>query len=164
VKLFSAVALFALMATPSFAKDVFVMSKSIREKNMIHYDVKVTNCKLSESSLTAFWLLGEKDGTPRQELTPKEVPDYRPKIVHSNDQEIEFVLGAFDKIENEITDHPISIKLVNCEPRAYVRLNGEDIQMTRVHATISLLKMGVKYLTVTGKKADGSDFSYRINP
>lgn len=150
------------MSTQVFSKDIFVMTKSIREKNVIHYDVKVKDCKLANKPISAFWILGEKSGEVQQ-LKKDEIPKFAPEIVRENSQELEFTLGAFNEIDNEIVDNPILVKLVNCEPKAFIKINGQDIELKEIHAKISILKMGVKYLLIKGKKADGSAFSHKID-
>ncbi len=162
VKLFFTLAITGILSAGAYAKDLFLLTKSVREKNVIHYDAKIENCQLKDNSITAFWILGEKQGQ-RQELTREEIPKFQPKIIHNNGQELEFTIGSFNEVQNEIADHPIAVKLVNCEPKAYLRYNGEDIELNEIYAKISIIKMGVKYLLIKGKKINGSKFSYKVD-
>lgn len=155
-------ALFGLMSTQVFSKDIFLMTKSIREKNIIHYDIKVKDCRLMNKSLTAFWILGEKQGQVQQ-LKPDEVTQFAPKIVSEHGDGLEFTLPAFEELQSEITENPIRVKLVGCQPKAFVKIDGESIELQEIYAKISILKRGVKYLLIKGKRADGSKFSYKIN-
>lgn len=156
-------AIVGLMTSQAFAKDIFVMTKSIRQKNVIHFDANVQNCTLTDKTITAFWILGEKQGQ-RQELTPSEIPKFAPQIVSNDGKQLEFTLGAFSEVQDSVTDQPILVKLdSNCEAKAYVTVNGEKILLNEVHAKISILKMGVKYLLLKGKKSNGSNFTYQID-
>jgi hypothetical protein len=137
------------------------MTKSIRERNVIHYDVRVSNCRLADNPITAFWILGEREGQIQQ-LTPSEIPKFRPIIVRENSQQLEFTLGVFREIEDPIVDNPILVKLVDCVPKAFIRINGTEIELNEIWAKISILRMGVRYLLIKGKAPNGTRVTHRI--
>lgn len=154
--------LLALISSQTFAKSILVITKSIREKNVIHYDVKVKDCQLTNRPISAYWILGEQQGQIQQ-LKTDEIPKFAPQIVRQDIDELQFTLGAFNEVDNEIVNNPILVKLVGCEAKAFIKVKGQEIELKEIHAQISILRMGVKYLLLKGKKANGDAFTYKIN-
>ncbi len=162
MKIFTIVALLGMISTQVFSKDIFLATKNILVKNVLHYDVKVDNCQLANKGLNTFWIMGASKGQ-RAAMTKDESARFAPVILRESDQEIEFTLPVFNEMNNPIANNPILVKMVSCKPKAYVKINGQSIELNEVYAHISLFKMCLKYLLIKGKKINGADFSHRID-
>lgn len=151
-----------LMTSQVFATDVFLITKSIREKNAIHYDIKVKDCRMTDKALSAFWILGEKSNS-FQALTKEEIPKYAPEVIRENGQELEFTVPVFSELNDRSVEKNILVKLINCRPKAFVKIDGNEYELNEIHAKISIFKMGVKYILIKTKKPNGQAFKYKVD-
>ncbi|MBA2403759.1 MAG: DUF4833 domain-containing protein [Bdellovibrionales bacterium] len=144
-----------------FAQDLFVIKKSMNPKNVLHYKANVAGCKLQSPSVTPYWVMGESGGHT-EGLTSREKPYFAPKDVYERATDADFTFGAMEKMGSKITDKTVQIRLDNCVPKAYLDLNGGEIQITEIYVSVNML-MSVKYMTITGVKSDGTKTTVRIN-
>jgi len=147
----------SIISTVASANEIFILKKSYNPKNVLHFKASVEGCKLKSPAVTNHWVMGE-ERSQIEGLTNTEKPYFQPKISYQTDAEADFGMGAIDKIGNQIGDKSIRVRLDNCKAKAYIDINGQEIQLTEIFANVGLL-MSVKSLTVTGIKADGTKFS-----
>jgi hypothetical protein len=151
--------LFMLSAT-ALAQDLFVIKKSMNPKNVLHFKAAVESCKLKNPGVTAYWIMGEKDGH-QEGLLSNELPYFAPKISYSKETEADFSIGAMEKMGSKIPDKSIRVRLEDCKPKAFIELNGQEIQLTEIYVSVNLF-MSVKYMTIAGIAPNGEKVSHRI--
>lgn len=153
---------------------IFKIKKSYNPKNVLNYSV-VTNskCELEQKNKTyiiPLWYMGENGGGT-EGLTSTEKTYYLPKEGYINQQntELDFTLGAMDKLKAYIPDPTITVRTQvidgKCIPEALMTIDNEEITLVQVyisgHMTWSL-EWKMDYLTISGFSADGKPFSKKI--
>ncbi len=156
--LLTTIVLFASFS--SFAQDVFVIKKNMNPKNELHFKAEVDSCKLKSPAVSAYWVMGEQDGHT-EGLTSKEKPYFQPKISFSNSVDADFTIGAIEKMGKKLPDQIISVRLENCKPKAFLKIDGQEIQITEIFAQVNIL-MSVKYMNITGISPNGQKISHKI--
>lgn len=154
-------AFFLLSSLSGFAQDMFVIKKSMNPKNVLHYKANVAGCKLLSPAVTPYWIMGEEGGHT-EDLTSKETSYFAPKDVYQKSADADFTLGALEKMGSKIKDQTIQVRLENCVPKAYLELNGREIQVKEIFVSVSML-MAVKYMTITGIAPNGQQTTVRID-
>jgi hypothetical protein len=150
-----------LLSISAFAQDVFVIKKSMNPKNVLHYKVNIKDCKIQSPAITPYWTMGEDDGHV-EALTSKEKSYFAPKNVYEKSSDADFSFGALEKMGDKISDQSISIRLENCKPKAFMEMNGREIQLTEIYVSVSML-MSVKYMEITGLTSNGARLKTKIN-
>ncbi len=151
-----------LFSVSSFAQDIFVIKKSLNPKNVLHFKVNVNNCKLSSPAISPYWVMGEENGQT-EGLTSKEKPYFQPKISYSNSSEADFSIGAMEEMGCKIPDQTIKVRLENCKPKAYLDIDGSEVQLTDINVSVNLF-MSVSQMTINGVAPNGSKVSKKIKP
>jgi hypothetical protein len=147
-----------MLSATALAQDLFVIKKSMNPKNVLHYKAVVEGCKLK--TVSAYWIMGEDDGH-LEGLTSKETSYFQPKISYAKETEADFSIGAMEKMGSKIPDKSIRVRLENCKPKAFLELNGQEIQLTQIDVSVNLF-MSVKYMTITGQAPNGEKISHQI--
>ena len=156
--LLTAVVLFASFST--FAQDVFVIKKNMNPKNELHFKAEVASCKLKSPAVTAYWVMGEQDGHT-EGLTSKEKPYFQPKISFANSVDADFTIGAMEKMGKKLPDQSITVRLENCKPKAFLEIDGQEIQITEIFVQVNML-MSVRYMNISGIAPNGQKVIRRI--
>lgn len=149
----------AILTSNVFAQEIFLVKKSMRPKNVLHFTAKVEACKLK--SVDNHWIMGETDGH-REAINSSERPYFLPKVTYSKDTELDFTMGAMERMAGKLEDTTIRVRLVNCVPKAYIDVNRQEIQLQEIYASVGLL-MNVKSLTIKGIGPNGAPVSKTIN-
>ena len=160
MKTFLTSALFLLSISAS-AQDVFIIKKSMNPKNVLHYKVNVKDCKIQTSPVTPYWTMGESDGH-EEGLSSKEKSYFAPKNVYQKSTDADFSFGALEKMGKKIPDQSIQIRLENCQPKAFMEINGREIQLTEIYVSLTML-MSVKYMEISGLTSSGVKLKTKIN-
>lgn len=156
----SLLALAILLPSVSFANSLFTISKTYKEKNVLHYQAVVKNCKLVAPYIAPVWHMGEERGQS-EGLTSQERKYFEPKVAYAKDSEVDFTLGAMKELKMGGNNFKsITVRLEGCRAKAYSEYKNEDIQMKNIHLQASLLS--VSGATITGTKANGSRFILNI--
>lgn len=156
----SILSILVLLPLTSFANSMFTVSKSVKPKNVLHYEAAIKNCSFVSPFVNAQWKMDEERGQ-REGLTATEKKYLQPKVTYNKDKEFDFTLDAVKELKVTGTDlREIKVRLVNCEARAYTEYKGQEIQLTNIHLKTTLIS--VTGATITGKKADGSKFSVTL--
>lgn len=150
-----------LTSLSTFAQDMFVIKKSMNPKNVLHYKANIKGCKLQSPAVTPYWTMGEDDGHV-EALTSKEKPYFAPKNVYEKSTDADFSFGAIEKMGSKIPDQSIQIRLENCVPKAFMELNGREVQITEIFVSVNML-MSVKYMTIMGLTSSGTKLTTRID-
>ena len=156
--LLTAIVLFASFS--GFAQDVFVIKKNMNPKNELHFKAEVASCKLKTPAVSAYWLMGEEDGHT-EGLTSNEKPYFEPKISFTNSVDADFTIGAMEKMGKKLPDQNIRVRLENCKPKAFLEVEGQEIQITEIFVQVNML-MSVKYMNISGIAPNGQKVSHRI--
>jgi hypothetical protein len=156
--LLTAIALLSSFST--FAQDLFVIKKNMNPKNELHFKAEVQDCKLKTPSASAYWVLGEED-RHTEGLTNKEKPYFQPKISYSNSVEADFTFGALEKMGKKLPDQTINLRLENCKPKAFLEVNGQEIQIKEIYANVNIL-MIVRSMIISGIAPNGEKVSHKI--
>ncbi len=106
--------------------------------------------------------MGEENGQV-EGLTSKEKPYFQPKISYSNSTEADFSIGAMEEMGCKIPDQTIKVRLENCRPKAYLEIDGSEIQLTDINVSVNLF-MSVSQMTINGVAPNGSKISKKIKP
>jgi hypothetical protein len=130
-----------------FASNLFTVTKNHNPKNVLHFDAEVRNCKFASGAISNFWKMGEEEGQ-KEDLSKKEEEYFEPKVVSSDQKEINFSLEAMDKMDSDI-EGPIKVKLEDCVPHAYVTVEGEDVKLSEINVELGFL-MKVKKMELIG--------------
>jgi hypothetical protein len=151
-----------LFSISSFAQDIFVIKKSLNPKNVLHFKANINNCKLTSPAISAYWVMGEENAQV-ESLTNKEKPYFQPKISYSNSTEVDFSIGAMEEMGCKIPDQTIKVRLENCRPKAFLEIDGSEIQLTDINVSVNLF-MSVSQMTINGVAPNGSKISKKIKP
>lgn len=154
-----------LVTTTAFAQDAFVIKKSYNPKNVLHYKANVVNCKLTKptgktTAVSAYWIMGEDDGETVP-MNTKEKESFLPKVSYEKETELDFSIGALNDMQ-EVTDKSIEIRLVNCKPKAFLEIDGQEIMLTQIYADVSTgfgwsgFTMTTNYMNITGYAPNGT--------
>ncbi len=154
--------IFFLISINAFAQDLFIIKKSMNPKNVLHFKANVNNCKLASPAVSAYWVMGEERGQI-EGLTIQEKPYFQPKISYSSSTEADFSIGAMEKLGSKIPDKTIKIQLENCLPKAYLEIEGREIQLTDINVSVNFL-MTVREMVISGVSASGDRVSKKIVP
>ena len=149
------------LSISAFAQDVFVIKKSMNPKNVLHYKANLKDCKLLSPSVTPYWRMGEGDGH-EEGLSSKEKSYFAPKNVYEKSTDADFSFGALEKMGDKISDQSITIRLENCKPKAFMDMNGREIQLTEIYVNVTML-MSVKYMEISGITSSGVKLKTKIN-
>jgi len=147
-----------LLTSTAFAQDLFIIKKNINPKNVLHYKADVVQCKLK--SVTPYWVMGEVDGRI-EDLTTHEKTYFEPKISYNNGTEVDFSMGALDKMGSKLSDKIVKVRLENCKPRAILEIRDQETQITEISVVVNML-MVVKSMTITGLDSVGSRVAIKI--
>jgi hypothetical protein len=153
---------FFFISLNAFAQDLFIIKKSMNPKNVLHFKANVNNCKLDSSAVSAYWVMGEERGQI-EGLTIHEKPYFQPKISYLSPSEVDFSIGAMEKLGSKIPDKTIKIQLENCLPKAYLEIEGREIQLTDINVSVNFL-MTVREMVISGISASGARVSKKIVP
>lgn len=153
---------FFLFSLNAFAQDLFVIKKSMNPRNVLHFKANVHNCKLSSPAVIPYWIMGEERGQV-EGLTSQEKPYFQPKVSYSNSTEADFSIGAMEEMGCKIPDQTIKVRLENCQPKAYLELDGREIQLTDINVSVTFL-MSVREMVISGVSASGARVSKKIVP
>jgi hypothetical protein len=139
------------------AENLFVIKKTLNPKNELHYSAVSKDCKLLNPSVRTFWVMGEEGGQ-LEDLTATERPFFQPRISYAADSESDFSFGAMDKMGNRLPDKTIKVRLENCQARAYVEIQDQEIQLKEISVKMNMV-LNVKSMTITGVAPDGATIS-----
>ena len=153
---------FFLISMNAFAQDLFIIKKSMNPKNVLHFKANINNCKLSSPAVGPYWVMGEERGQI-EGLTSKEKPYFQPKISYSSSTEADFSIGAMEEMGSKIPDQTIKVRLENCRPKAYLEIDGREIQLTDINVSVTFL-MSVREMVISGVSASGAKVSKKIVP
>jgi hypothetical protein len=151
----------SLISSIVSANEIFVLKKSFNPKNVLHFKANVEGCKLKTPAVANYWVMGEQR-SQIEGLTNSEKPYFQPQITYQSDWEADFGMGAINKMGNRIEDKSIKVRLVNCQAKAFIEINKQEIQLTEIFASVGLL-MNVKSMTIKGIAADGRPVSVKID-
>jgi len=143
-----------------FSQDVFVIKKNMNPKNVLHFKAEVANCKLKTPAVSAYWVMGEEGGHT-EDLTSKEKPYFQAKISFVNAVDADFTIGAMEKMGKKLPDQIISVRLENCKPKAFLEIDGQEIQITEIFVNVNML-MAVRYMNISGIAPDGQKVIHKI--
>ena len=149
-----------ILSATALAQDIFVIKKSMNPKNVLHFKAEVTACKLKAPAVSSYWVMGEDDGHI-EGLLSKELPYFAPKISYTKETEADFSIGAMEKMGSKIPDKSIRVRLEDCKAKAFINLNGQEIQINEIYVSVNLF-MSVKYMTIAGIAPNGEKVSHRI--
>ena len=153
-------ALTFLIPSMSFANALFTVSKTYKEKNVLHYKAVVKNCKLVAPYVTTQWVMGAEKGQ-LEGLTNQEKKFFEPKVGYAKDTEADFTLGAMKELNLGANDFKkITIQMKGCKAIAVSDYKNDEITVKNIHLQASLLS--VSGATITGTKANGSRFILNV--
>ena len=153
-------ALTFLIPSLSFANALFTVSKTYKEKNVLHYKAVVKNCKLAAPYVSTVWVMGEERGQ-LEGLTNQEKKFFEPKVSYAKDTEVDFSLGAMKELKLGANDFKkITIQMKGCKAIAVSDYKNEEITVKNIHLQASLLS--VSGATITGTKPSGSRFILNV--
>jgi Domain of unknown function (DUF4833) len=155
--------LFSILLLTSFstlAESVFVFKKNINPKNILHFKAHVQDCELKSPAISAFWVMGEKNGQI-ESLSGKEIEYLKPKITYLKKDEVDFTIGAIEELEGKISDEKISVRLENCNAKAFIELDGKEIQLKEININLGAF-MSVEDVTLSGLSQDGRQIKKKI--
>lgn len=149
-----------LVSSVSFAQDILRITKNKTPKNELHYKANIENCKFKTTAVSGYWLMGEEDGH-LEDLLRSELKMYAPRVSYQKENEVDFSIGAMDRLGNQLPNKTIKVRLEDCAPKAYLEVNGVELQLTDIYVQIQFIS--VKYMILTGTLPDGSKYSHRID-
>lgn len=153
------ISLFVISST-SYAQDILKITKNKTPKNELHYKANIDGCKFKTPAVSGYWILGEERGQT-EDLTRSELSMYQPRISYQKESEADFSIGAMDRLGSQLPDKTIKVRLENCQPKAYLEIKGQEIQITDIYVQIQFIS--VKYMILSGTSSDGQKFSHRID-
>jgi hypothetical protein len=153
---------FSLLALSlnTLASSIFVFKKNVNPQNVLHYKAHASNCEFKNPSVTAFWVMGEDKGQI-ESLTSKELEYLKPKIIYNKENEVDFTIGAIEELKGKITDKDISVRIVDCAPKAFIEIDGREVEIKEINLNLSTF-LTVKDVTITGKSASGEIIKKKI--
>jgi hypothetical protein len=151
-----------LFSFNSFAQDIFIIKKSLNPKNILHFKANTQNCKLGTPAVSAYWVMGEEE-SQIEGLTSKEKPYFQPKISYANSTEADFSIGAMEEMGCKIPDQTIKVRMENCRAKAYLEIDGREVQLTDINVSVNLF-MSVSQMTISGQDPNGSKVTKKIKP
>jgi hypothetical protein len=149
-----------MVSFSSFAQELFVMKKSLNPRNVLHFKANVENCKFKHPAITNYWVMGETDGHI-EGLAENEKAYFQPKVTYQKEKELDFTMGAIERMGSKLEDNSIRVRLVNCKPKAYIDIKHQELQLTELYVSVNLF-MSVKYMNITGIAPNGSKITHRI--
>lgn len=152
--------LFLLLSFNALSYEIFVIEKSANPKNVLHFHANVEACEFQTPAIRNFWIMGEEDGQ-RENINSAERPFFTPKMSYQSKKEVDFTMGVIEKMKGKVDDPKVKVRLVNCKPKAYFEVEGNEIQVKRIFVKVNML-INVKYVTITGIAANGSMVTYTI--
>lgn len=144
----------------SIAQDIFVLKKSKRILNVLHFNANVENCKFKSPPVKNHWVMGEEGGH-HEDLNSQERPYFTPKFSYANEREVTFTIGALEKMQKKLKVKEINVRLLSCKPIAFIELQGREIQIQEFFVQVNALMMP-QNITVKGKFADGSPAAVKL--
>lgn len=152
----SLLALTVLFPLSTMANSIFTVSKTYKEKNVLHYEAAIKSCKFVSPFVSAQWKMDEERGQ-REGLNSTERKYLQPKVTYAKDKEFDFTLDAVKELKVPGDSFKnIKVRLINCKARAFSEYQGQEIELTNINLKMSLLS--VSGATITGKRSDGSRF------
>ena len=144
----------------ALAQDIFVVKKSKRILNVLHFKANVDKCNFKSPPVKNNWVMGEEEGHEEQ-LSSQERPYFTPKFSYVSDTEATFTMGALEKMQKKFKVKEINVRLVNCKPKAYIELQDQEVQIQEIFVQVNALMMPLN-VTVKGKYADGSPAAVKL--
>lgn len=148
-----------ICSTMSFANDLFVVKKNKNPKNILHYRANLQSCTFKNPPVSQQWIMGEEDGHV-EGLTGIEKSVYQPRITYQKDSEVDFTIGAMDKMGSKLPNKKIRVRIENCKAKAYLEIKGQEIQLREIFANVGLVS--VTSVTIKGTAPNGSSVSHTI--
>jgi hypothetical protein len=149
-----------LVSSVSFAQDILRITKNKTPKNELHYKANIQDCKFQATGVKGYWLLGEEDGH-LEDLLRSELKMYAPRVSYQKEDQVDFTIGAMDRLGNQLPNKTIKVRLENCQPKAYLEINSVEILITDIYVQIKLIS--VDYMILKGTLPDGSAYSQKID-
>ena len=149
-----------LFSSLSFAQDILRITKNKTPKNELHYKANIKDCKFETTGVKGYWLMGEEDGH-LEDLLRSELKMYAPRVSYQKETELDFTIGAMDRLGSQLPNKTIKVRIEDCKPKAYLEINSVEVQLTDIYVQIQLIS--VKYMILKGTLPDGSAYSHRID-
>lgn len=150
---------------------VLEVSKTINEKNVLHYQVEYDEsaCEFT-SSLAANWKMDEEDG--RWKSLSDSMAMIRgpltPKIISKTSDEIVFETTSMEELQdkNLIDEARVSVRISpstsqTCEIQTLALVGGQLIDVDRLHSKVTMFG-NVKWVQVIGKTLEGQVFNKKF--
>ena len=148
-----------ICSTFASANELFIVKKNKNPKNTLHYRANIESCTFKSSPISQQWIMGEEDGHV-EGLTGMEKSVYQPKITYQKDTEVDFTLGAMDKMGSKLPNKKIRVRIENCKAKAYLEIKGQEIQLKEIFANVGVVS--VSSITITGVSPGGSVVTHKI--
>lgn len=146
-------------STLASANELFVITKNRTPKNILHYKANVVNCEFAKTPVTPYWILGEERGQT-EAITNSEKGMFQPKVTYQKATEVDFSIGAMERLGNSLPNKKISVRIENCQAKAYLEVKGQEMELKEIYAQIKLLS--ISSLTLSGFAPNGSKISHKI--
>jgi hypothetical protein len=157
-------ALFSLLilslSISSFGQEIFQLKKSKNKLNVLHFMAKVENCKFKTPAISNHWIMGEEKGQ-REALSSSEKDYFQPKVTYNNGSEVEFTMGALNKMGSKLPSKKILVRLESCMPKAFIEYDGEEVELQEIFANVNFMYMPESFI-LRGKTATGDKFNQTI--
>ena len=149
-----------LLSSVTYAQDILRITKNKTPKNELHYKANIQDCKFQTTGVKGYWLMGEEDGH-LEDLLRSELKMYAPRVSYQKETEIDFTIGAMDRLGNQLPNKTIKVRIEDCLPKAYLEVNSVEVQLTDIYVQIRLIS--VDYMILKGTLPDGSAYSQKID-
>lgn len=164
--------LFLQNGLASESETILLISKTMNEKNILHYkvDFEPSKCEFTEEGIKAVWKMNEEDGrwkplTDSMKMIRKPL---MPKIISKSSDEIVFETPSMEELKelNILDEGRVSIRIspgVNqvCEIQTLALIDSEVIDVDRLHSKVSMFG-SVKWVQVLGRDLDGKKYTKKF--
>lgn len=149
-----------MISTFAYSQDILRITKNRTPKNELHYKANIENCEFKTPGVSGYWLMGEEDGH-LEDLLKSELKMYAPRISYQKASEVDFTIGAMDRLGSQVPNKTIKVRMVDCQPKAYLEVKGTEIEINEIYVQIKLIS--VDYMIINGINPDGSVAKIKID-
>lgn len=160
------VAIFGIFSFSAFSQSFLQVKKSFNPENVLHVAAEIEGCHFVEPYVSSHWIMGEKRGQ-KAKLNVFEKPQFSPIIIEANSNEVKFTAKALKDAKINPEYKVVTLKLINCEPHAFVLFESRELELKEIFADAKLFYKGkpvyINYVVIEGLYPDGSRYTRKVN-
>ena len=149
-----------MISSLAFSQDILRITKNRTPKNELHYKANIANCEFKTPGVSGYWLMGEENGQI-EGLLNSELKMYAPRISYQKATEVDFSIGAMDRLGSQLPNKTIKVRMIDCKPKAFLEIKGKEIEINEIYVQIKLIS--VDYMVINGINPDGSKVKVKID-